>query len=152
MLKTITSFFQDKEVSSGKKARPEHAMHLAASALLIEAGRSDFDLSAEEIQHVTKLLGKHFELNAEDVAALVALGIEEAEDAISLHPYIKVINDSCSDAEKIQLVELMWQVAYSDNIKDKYEEHMIRKVADLLYLSHSEFIKARHKAEEIAAN
>ncbi|MBL4761967.1 MAG: TerB family tellurite resistance protein [Gammaproteobacteria bacterium] len=151
MLKIIKTFFQSQQDNKDKEVRPEHAMHLAASALLIEVGRSDFDLSAEEIQHVTQLLGKHFKLNAEDIAALVELGIEEAESAISLHPYIKIINDSCSDAEKIQLVELMWQVAYSDNIKDKYEEHMIRKVAELLYLSHSEFIQSRHKAEKISA-
>lgn len=151
MLKIIKTLFQSQANNKGNEARPEHAMHLAASALLIEVGRSDFDLSTEEIQHVTELLGKHFKLNAEDVAALVELGIEETADATSLYPYIKIINDSCSDAEKTQLVELMWQVAYSDSIKDKYEEHLIRKIAELLYLSHSEFIQARHKAEKISA-
>ena len=48
---------------------------------------------------------------------------------------------------KVRVVEMMWQLVYADGDKDRYEEHLIRQVAELLYLSHAEFIQARLQAE-----
>ena len=52
---------------------------------------------------------------------------------------------------KVRVIEMMWQVVYADGVKDHYEEHLIRQVAELLYIPHADFIRARHKAEEMAS-
>ena len=60
----------------------------------------------------------------------------------------RVLNDHYDHAMKLRVVEMMWQLVYADGEKDRYEEHLLRQIADLLYVSHSEFIQARHKAED----
>jgi uncharacterized tellurite resistance protein B-like protein len=48
----------------------------------------------------------------------------------------------------MKLVENMWRVAFSDQKLDKYEEALIRKVADLIYVSHQDFIKTKLAARD----
>ena len=61
---------------------------------------------------------------------------------------IEVINsdhelDEREYEEKVGLIENMWRIAFSDEQLDKYEEHLIRKISDLIYVSHSDFIKTK---------
>jgi uncharacterized tellurite resistance protein B-like protein len=71
------------------------------------------------------------------------LAQEEARSATSLFQFTSLINSSYGYPEKIRLLHHMWEVAWADGRVDRYEEHLIRKVADLLYLSHGDFIRAK---------
>ena len=68
---------------------------------------------------------------------------ERVEGATSLYDFTKVINDHCSPDQKLQLISAMWTVAYADGDLSKYEEHLIRQVADLTYVSHSDYIHCK---------
>jgi len=71
----------------------------------------------------------------------------DADRLVSIQHTTRLLNQHYDHAMKRRVIEMMWQLVYADGEKSHYEEHLIRQVADLLYLSQSEFIQARHKAE-----
>ena len=141
------------ELFSASQAEPEAATNdarqLASAALLIEVAKADADFSDAERAALLKLLRSTFDLDDEGLTALESLAAERSSDAVSLHEFTRVIVDACEPQERCQLVGLMWQVAFSDDHLDKYEEHLIRKVADLLYVSHSDLMRMKHQAKPI---
>ena len=139
------------ELFSASQAEPEAATNdarqLASAALLIEVAKADADFSDAERAALLKLLRSTFDLDDEGLTALESLAAERSSDAVSLHEFTRVIVDACEPEERCQLVGLMWQVAFSDDHLDKYEEHLIRKVADLLYVSHSDLMRMKHQVK-----
>ena len=86
--------------------------------------------------------------NREEGVELINQAIGQHDDLVSLYDLTRVINLHFDQARKIELITHMWRVAYSDRQWDKYEEHIIRKVADLLYISHKDFVHARVQVQE----
>ncbi|MGE0387234.1 MAG: TerB family tellurite resistance protein [Gammaproteobacteria bacterium] len=123
------------------------AAPLAAAALLIEIARADHRCDEAERQAIVAAVGHLHALTAEDAQALVATATEAVDDAISLDGFTGVVNRQLSRAQKIRLLEALWRVAYADGRVDHYEEYYIRKIADLLHLGHSDFIRAKLVAE-----
>ncbi len=67
---------------------------------------------------------------------------------MSLYEFTRLLNEQLSREERIRIVEMLWRVAFVDSVIDKYEEYYIRKIADLLYVSHRDYIKAKHRVSE----
>jgi uncharacterized tellurite resistance protein B-like protein len=126
----------------------EHALRVATAVLLIEVTRADFRVNHAEQQHLRELLKQQFDLTGEELDALIEQAESDADQLISLQHVTRLMNEHYDHAMKIRVIEMMWQIVFADGDMDHYEEHLMRKVADLLYVSHAEFIKARHKAEE----
>lgn len=120
-----------------------HRIRLAAAALLIETARADFAAEAIEQHTLQDLLCSVLQLEAAEVDELVAAAEIEVDASTSLYEFTRVINDYYSAEQKVQLIEAMWAVAYADEDLDKYEEHLIRRVAELTYVSHSDYIRAK---------
>ena len=116
---------------------------LATAALLIEVAMADQAFDESELQLLMVLLERKFSLPHSQLAELAELAQTESEHATSLHQFTQLINRDCTHAEKFELIKAMWEVAYADNKIDKYEEYVIRKVADLIHVSHSDFIRAK---------
>ena len=146
MLDAIKSFFQEHLEAPGEQANEEERLQLACAALLIEVAKADTQRDAVEIDTLRLLLQSRFKLSEMTLNELVRLAESESDSATSLYQFTKLINDAYSPAQKVLLLEWMWQVAYADGRIDKYEEHLIRRIADLLYLSHRQFIQAKLKA------
>ncbi len=127
----------------------EHALHLSTATLLIEVCRADFQEQQSELDHMNRLLSQHFSLTEDELDALMQQARKNADELVSLQHITRLLNEQFDEATKIRVIEMMWQVVYADGVKDHYEEHLIRQVAELLYVSHSDFIRARHKAEEM---
>lgn len=120
-----------------------HGRHLAAAALLIEVARADRGFDPREQLALTQALRRSFGLNSAELDTLLALAEAEASASTSDYAFTRLINDEYSDAEKSELVRSMWTVAFADGAVDKYEEHLIRRIAGLIYVPHSEFIRTR---------
>ena len=137
------------ELFSANRAQPEtatsDARQLASAALLIEVAKADADFSSDERAALLQLLRSTFDLDDEGLTALEDLAAERSSDAVSLHEFTRVIVEGCEPEERCQLIGQMWQVAFSDDHLDKYEEHLIRKVADLLYVYHSDLMRMKHQ-------
>jgi len=127
----------------------EHVLRVSTATLLIEVSRADFKEEASELEHMRELLAQQFLLNESELDELMDQARESADKLVSLQHITRLLNEQFDENMKIRVIEMMWQVVYADGIKDHYEEHLIRQVAELLYVPHSVFIQARHKAEGI---
>lgn len=150
MLRAIQLFFENRIRSgaeAGNAVDREHALRLATAALLIEMVRADFQVRPEERQAVLDVVQSAFGLTQEETRELIALAELEADEAVSLYQFTSLIDKHFPPERKVQVVELLWRVAYSDGMKDMHEEHLVRKIADLLHVPHREFLRMRHKVE-----
>jgi uncharacterized tellurite resistance protein B-like protein len=109
---------------------------------------ADFSQNEQELVSIRELLLAHLSLSEEEVDTLLQNAHEEADRLVSLQHITRLMNEQLDQSAKVRVIELMWLVAYADGEKHHYEEHLLRQVADLLYVSHADFIQARHRAEE----
>ena len=153
MIKKISQFFDNKLGISTKKIDQEFdhekKLQLATAALLIEIARADFDIADEEKHSISQSLQQTFNLAESELDEIMDLAEQEVHEAVSLHQFTRLIHDNYSAEDKKEIIKMLWIVAYSDNVLDKYEEAMIRKISDLLYVSHGDFTHAKSLAREI---
>jgi uncharacterized tellurite resistance protein B-like protein len=121
----------------------DHQKQLAVAALLVEVAMADHQFSDAELQNLGVILTHKFALSHEELDELINLAKNETNHATSLHQFTQLINQHCSVEEKFKLMKAMWEMAYADGNLDKYEDYIIRKVADLIYVPHSEFIRSK---------
>ena len=127
----------------------EHALRVATATLMMETIRADFIVQEVELARLKQLLRRQFQLEEDELTALLEQAVEGADKLISLQHVTRLLNQNYDHAMKCRVVEMLWQLIYADGEKDHYEEHLIRQIAELLYVSHAEFIQARHKAENL---
>lgn len=144
MLKAIKQFFEES-ISPDTQGDVEHRLKLATGALFIEMMQQDGKKTDSEEKMVKEVLQTKFDLSETETHELFELAHEEARDAVDFHQFTSLINEHFSLEKKIKIVEYLWTIAYADNHLDAYEEHMVRRIADLLYVEHQYFIKAKHK-------
>lgn len=150
MLKAVRDFFENKvalSIGDSSERTREHGYQLATAALLMEISRADREIDTNEREAVVEAVQRVFELEPEETQTLVKLAEEEAEDATSLYEFTRLINDNFDHGEKQHVVEMLWQVAFADGHADEFEVHLIRRIADLIHVPHSGFIRAKLKAE-----
>ena len=120
----------------------------ACIALLLETSMADEILDESELMALKNTLLKDFLIDEDEIDELINLVKENVEDSTSLYEFTRDINDNFEAVERVKLIESMWKIAYADGNIDKYEEHIIRKVSNLIYVAHSDFIKAKLSAKE----
>ena len=151
MLKAITSFFESHFSDEDEQHHHSaHQLQLASAALMIELSKADREIDEAETTTLVNILKQRFELEQEDLDELIALAEEEVREATSLYQFTSLMNEHFDYGEKVQLVTNMWEVAYADGKIDRYEEHLVRKVAELLYLDHKDFILSKQRARELS--
>jgi len=143
MIGAIQNFFDTRIKNPVGDADPELGYQLATAALLFEVARADNQVQSTEEAAVAAAINKAFALPPAETESLLALARTEAEEATSLYEFTRLINDHFSAPQKSHVVELLWRVALADGDLDKYEEHLIRKVADLLYVPNRQLIQTK---------
>lgn len=121
----------------------QQRMRLAAAALLIETARADFTQDDSEQAALERLLSSSLQLDPAAVHELLEAASSQLDESTSLYEFTRVINDYYSPAQKLELIGSMWRVAYADGDLDKYEEALIRQVAELTYVPHADYIRAK---------
>ena len=147
MLKAIKQFFE-QNISPDVQVDNDHRLKLATAALLIEMMKQDGETKEEEIEALNNALQNKFELSEKETHELIELASEEARQAVDFYQFTSLIHEHFPPEKKIKIVEYLWMIAYADNHIDAHEEHMIRRISELLYISHRDFIKAKHKILE----
>ena len=148
MLNSIQSFFEKHILAEQSESDADKAktLHLATATLLFEMAQMDDQVDSRERQAMQSLLANRFSLEAELAAELLDLAADEARQAICMQEFTRLLNENFSQEEKQQMVMMLWQVAMSDGVIDKYEDLFVRQIADLLYVPHRLFIQAKHDA------
>ena len=147
MLEAIIKYFEIN-LSSEEPDVIERQLKLATAALLVEMMRQDNKVQEEERIMVKKILREKFRLGSDETEKLFSLAQQEAEEAVDYHQFTSLIAREYSQAQKIKIIEYLWTIAYADKKLDPLEEHMIRRIADLIYVSHKDFIKTKHRAQK----
>lgn len=123
-------------------------LHLAAAALLVEMSRADGEVHEDEQAAVARALSKAFDIGEQKTAELIELAEVEIADSTCYHQFTSLINKNFSKQQKTQVVEMLWEVAYADAEMEKYEEHLLRRLSDLLYVPHGEFIQSKLRVKK----
>tara|TARA_Y100000294_G_scaffold85800_1_gene80333 strand:+ start:143 stop:622 length:480 start_codon:yes stop_codon:yes gene_type:complete len=147
MLDTIKRFFENKlaQEVAVEQALGLNKTDLACAALLIEVMNSDHELDERETEEFLKVLQDSLKVSDEDLDQLIELAQTQSQQATSLYEFTRLINDSYNYEQKVLLIENMWRIAFSDEHLDKYEDHLIRKISELIYVAHSDFIRSKLK-------
>ncbi|MBA6411933.1 TerB family tellurite resistance protein [Parahaliea sp. F7430] len=141
MIQALKSLFVQPAKESPEAL--QQRLNLATAAILVETAQADFEQDSREQQLMQELLCDSLALPREEVQALVQQAQARVEQATSLYEFTRLINDNFDAEAKSSLILAMWRVAYADGNLDKYEEALIRQVADLTYVPHSEYIRCK---------
>ena len=147
MLNKLSDFLSTVIAPASAEGRPDHTLQLATAVLLIEVMRSDADSTDEERGAILAILKVRFQLADAELAQLTELGHRTAKAANDFHLFTSLINRELAMPEKVRIIEYMWQVAYADRQISEHENHLIRKIAGLLYISHGDYIAAKMRAK-----
>jgi len=126
----------------------EEAAPMAAAMLLLEVAWADQNITDAELEATREAVQSMFRLSRDQVQALVDRAKAEHDTAISMYPFTRAVNESLSMDDKRLLIQLLWRLAGADNDVDVHEEYTIRRIADLLYVSHDDFIAAKLEARK----
>jgi uncharacterized tellurite resistance protein B-like protein len=147
MLTKLQKFFDQYLSENTEKEVPlEHRLQLASAALMVEMLHVDEQVTAAEETKLQQILKQRFELSNTEIEALIDLAHNEKHEATDYYAFTSLLNEHYTQQQKIKLVEDLWQLAYADHRLNKYEEHLLRRLADLLHVPHQDFIRTKHKA------
>ncbi len=152
MLPKIKKFFETHFIteSSSSELDSEHRLQLALTSLMIEVAEADYEDSPEERAILLKLVKESFDLEQQAAKELIELTRQEHAESTDYFQFTNLINQHYSAAQRIALIEKLWQVAFADKVLDKHEDHVIRRIAGLIHVSHSDFIAAKLRVEKKA--
>ena len=120
----------------------------ACAALLIETALADKVFNEEEMISMKQTLNKVYKVDEQDIEELINESKKKVSESTSLYEYTRLINDLCNYEDKIRLISNLWSIAFADQHLDKYEEYLIRKISDLLHVSHKDFIQQKLLVKE----
>ncbi len=141
MLAQLLDKIRNRDAST--EAPGDNLVPIAAATLLMEVAWADHDIADEELQIIRSALAAQFALASEVINDIIEESREHHDESVGLHRFTRTINDAWEEPQKFELVRKLWELALADESLDRFEEHMIRKIAELLYVSHPRFIEAK---------
>ncbi|ATE61819.1 tellurite resistance TerB family protein [Thauera sinica] len=155
MLRTLKDLFDTLASPLMDTAAPAagaaaHRLQLATAVLLVEVMRADADSTPQERQAVIAALRRRFALADDEVERLLELAEAAAREAPDFYGFTSQLNKGFSAAEKLAIVELLWEVAFADGHLSHYENQLMLKLGDLLYIPRGDFVGAKQRAREAA--
>ena len=152
MLRTLKDLF-DRLAPPAAQADArdeEHLLQLATAVMLVEVMRADASLHDDEREAVLAALVDKFALAGDEAERLVDLAHATAKQSTDLFAFTSRINERFEMAQKIRMIEHMWNVAYADGHLSEHERHVMWRVADLLHVPQGAYQHARRRAQEAA--
>ena len=151
MLKSIREFFERNLAADGDGPPARHTIELATAALLIEVVRCDAGITEAERQSVQSAVREKFGLVPEEAETLIRLAEEEVAQAHDLFQFTSLVNRHFTQEQKQRVLELMWRAALADARISAHENHVLRRIAELLHVPHGDYIAAKTRAQAAGA-
>ena len=145
MIERLKQFFAPGE--QAPETPDAHQLTVAATALMVQLARVDSDEDQAELRPIVDFAVRSEEVTRAEAEEILADALSQADDSTSLYEFTGLINEHLDQPQKQALLESIWRVAFADGRIDKYEEHLIRRMADLLHLNHRDSLQARHRVE-----
>ena len=140
-IKELISNLSDKDVQ--EESQDPSLINNACAALLIEIAYADKDFDESEKMSLKNSLMTTYKIDEIEIDELILDASQSVQESTSLYGYTRIVNDEFSYDEKLNLLKNLWKIAYADGDLDKYEEHLIRKISDLIHVSHSDYINIK---------
>jgi len=144
MLERLKQLFQ-ADPDSRPGARRFDTLQLAAAALMVEAATMDSEFDADERGRISQLVQERFALSAQDAAELIAEAEKAAAESVAFQGFTNAVKNGFDHDERVQLIEMLWEVVYADGTLHDYEASLLRRVTGLLYVSDRESGDARKR-------
>ena len=145
MLKKIKSIFSSTSEEITEKEQVSQKIDKTCAALIIEVALADKVFDESEVNLLKEMLLKAYTLDADDIEDLIKNAEKVVEESTSLYEYTREVNDNFDYESKLNLVDQLWRIVFADGHLDKFEEHVVRKIADLIHISHNDFIQSKLK-------
>ncbi|MDM7859959.1 TerB family tellurite resistance protein [Alteromonas sp. ASW11-36] len=145
MIKSFLALFE-RQVAD--QPNDQHTLELASAALLFEVVRADREFAAAEREQVSQIVTREFNLSGPELKALLSDAEEHAENAVDLVQFTRILNQHYDLPQRAAFIQHLWTVAYADNELDMHEEHVIRRIADLMHVPHSLYMQAKLKVKQ----
>jgi uncharacterized tellurite resistance protein B-like protein len=146
MLTKLQKFFDQYLGKNTEDEIPlQRRLQMATAALMVEMLHVDEQVTSDEEEKLRKLLQQRFNLSGSEIESLIDLANNEKHEATDYYQFTSLLNTHYTQQQKIDLVEDLWQLAYADHELDKYEEHLLRRLSELLHVPHKDFIQTKHK-------
>ena len=114
---------------------------------MVDVARADHVFEESEFERLLQLIQSHFDVSAEDAAELVNTANDKADEIVSVHDFTQQLHEHLDEDEKARIVGLLWRIAYADGRLDKYEDSLVLKISDLLYVSRGRVMRMKHDAQ-----
>jgi len=123
------------------------AVRLATAVLMVDVALVDSSFDETEFDRMLSLIKSHFGLGTQEAADLINAANAKADELVSLHEFTELLHEHLTQDEKARVVSLLWQIAYADGQLDKYEDSLVLKISDLLYVSRGRVMRLKHDAQ-----
>ena len=130
-----------------KKADRDTAIRKATAVLMLDVALADKEFSKSELERLRALAESHFGLDQDEATDVIQEARNEAEHLVSLHEFTQLLHNHLSEEEKATIVGMLWEIAYTDGHLDKYENSLVLKISDLLYVSRGRVMRLKHDAK-----
>jgi len=144
--KIYDQFIQPSSIKKDEVS--EHAIQVATAALLIEMMKADGTVNEDERKAVMQTIQSKFNLTDDETISLKELAKEKIRKATDYYDFTSLIHKRLSYQQKVEIIEHLWEIAFTDKHLDKHKEYVVRKIADLIYVEHKDFIEAKLKIKK----
>ncbi|HEX2138966.1 MAG TPA: TerB family tellurite resistance protein [Woeseiaceae bacterium] len=143
----IVGSLASPDSADGNPEERQKAIRKATAVLMLDVALADKVFEQSELDHLREIARSHFGLGPDEAAELIDTAKSEVEDLVSLHEFTQLLHNNLSEEEKAEIVGMLWQIAYQDGQLDKYENALVLKISDLLYVSRGRVMRLKHDAE-----
>ena len=147
-MKLFKNLFKSKEIEEESK---DSSIQKSICSLMIEVAYADNQLDDSELKVMANSLSK-LDIEKEEIQEIVDATLAKSKESISFYEHTRILNDQLDYDQKKEVLNSVWAIAFADGEMDKHEEHLIRRIADLLYLNHKDFINAKLNQKETNEN
>jgi len=147
-MKFFKNLFKSKEIEPESK---DNSIQKSICSLMIEVAYADDQLDDSELKSMANSLSK-LDIEDEEIQEIVDATLAKSKESISFYEHTRILNDQLDYDQKKEVLNSVWAIAFADGEMDKHEEHLIRRIADLLYLNHKDFINAKLNQKETNEN
>lgn len=147
MFRSLSNFFQEKMAPVEGQAEDRDHLQVATVALLLEAAHADSEFTEEEQASIGRMVGARFDLNEEQTDELLHVADKERQGSGDLYQFARLINENFTRARKLAVLELLWQVVYSDGVLEVREDALMHKMGTMLGVRHEELMALKLKVK-----
>ena len=148
MFKSVKTLFSKSDSQHSLELEEQDLVPIAAAMVLLEVAWADHILQPEEKNLIETALTNLYGFDQSQANRVLKQAESEHKRSTGLHKFTRTLNEQLDLDEKITLLTHLWRMNNLESASFHYEEHVIRKIADLLHLRHSEFIKAKLDAKQ----